>query len=60
MVMTSAGLGPENACAGKDQQQLQTTDLFSITGSVYLKKLLVVSLKVLEGKTKRLVVNRQS
>jgi hypothetical protein len=26
MVLSPAGLGPENDCAGEDQQQLQTTD----------------------------------
>jgi hypothetical protein len=26
MVMSPAGLGPENDCAGEDQKQLQTTD----------------------------------
>jgi hypothetical protein len=26
VVMSPAGLGPENVCAGEDQQQLQMTD----------------------------------
>jgi hypothetical protein len=26
MVMSPAALGPENYCAGEDQQQMQTTD----------------------------------
>jgi hypothetical protein len=29
VVMSPAGLGPENDCAGEDQQQLLTTDLHS-------------------------------
>jgi hypothetical protein len=47
MVMSLAGFGPENGCAGEGQQQLQTTDTSShergcyirtMTTSVHLKK----------------------
>jgi hypothetical protein len=34
MVMNPAGLGPENDCAGEDQQHLQTTDPFSLTSDI--------------------------
>jgi hypothetical protein len=59
MVMSPVGLGPENDCAGEDQQQLETTDpsshqrgcyIRTITASVHLKQLLVVSLKGLVAK----------
>jgi hypothetical protein len=61
MVMSPAGIGPENDCAGEDQQQSKTTDPSSlerecyrrtITASVHLeKKTLVVSFKGLGAKT---------
>jgi hypothetical protein len=47
MIMSPAGLGPENECAGKDQQKLQMTDpssrqrgsyIRTMTSSVQLKK----------------------
>jgi hypothetical protein len=61
MVKGTAGLGPENYCAGKGHHQLQTRDLFSrprgccvrtmtAKGSVG-KILLIVSLKGLVAKT---------
>jgi hypothetical protein len=59
VVVSPAGLGPENDCAGEGQQQLQTTDPSSplrgcytrnMTVSVQLKKMLVVSLKRLIAK----------
>jgi hypothetical protein len=37
MVMSSAGLGPENDCAGEDQQQLQTTDPSSLDRGCYIR-----------------------
>jgi hypothetical protein len=64
-VMSSAGLGPENDCAGDDQKQLQATHsssrqrgyyILTITTSVQLKKMLVVSLKGLVTKTNWLAI----
>jgi hypothetical protein len=37
MVMSPAGLGPVNACAGEDQQQLQMTDLSSRRTGCYIR-----------------------
>jgi hypothetical protein len=61
MVISPVGFGPENNCAGEDQQQLYMTDPFSrqrggyiraMTARVQLKrKLMVVSLKGLGAKT---------
>jgi hypothetical protein len=57
--MSTAGLGPEVDCAGKDQQQLKMTDQSSRQrrcyirikiASVQLKKILVVNLKGLGAK----------
>jgi hypothetical protein len=35
--MTPAGIGPQNDCAGEDQQQLQTTDQSSRQRGCYIK-----------------------
>jgi hypothetical protein len=61
MVMSPAGLGPENDCVGEGQQLSKTTDpsshergcyIRTITSSVQLnKKILVVDLKGLGAKT---------
>jgi hypothetical protein len=37
MVMSPAGLGPENDCAGEDQQELQTTDPSSRQRGCYIR-----------------------
>jgi hypothetical protein len=37
VVMSPAGLGPENECAGKSQQQLQTTNPFSHQRGCYIR-----------------------
>jgi hypothetical protein len=37
MVMSPAGLGAENDCAGEDQQQLQTTDPSSRQTGCYVR-----------------------
>jgi hypothetical protein len=37
MVMSPAGLGPENDCASYDQQQLQTTDPSSRQRGCYIR-----------------------
>jgi hypothetical protein len=59
MVMSPAGLGPENDYTGEGQQQLYTADILSSERMLYTydrkfsvgKKLLVVSLKELVAKT---------
>jgi hypothetical protein len=59
VIVSPAGFGPENDCAGECQQQLQTTDpssrqrgryIKTVTASVQSKKLLVMSLKGLVAK----------
>jgi hypothetical protein len=37
VVMSPAGLGPENDCAGENQQQLQTTDPFARQSGCYIR-----------------------
>jgi hypothetical protein len=37
MVMNPAGFGPENDCAGEDQQQLYTTDPSSRQRGCYVR-----------------------
>jgi hypothetical protein len=37
VVMSPAGLGPENECAGEGQKQMQTTDPFSRQRGCYIR-----------------------
>jgi hypothetical protein len=37
MVMNPAGFGPENECAGEEQQQLETTDPFFCQRGCYIR-----------------------
>jgi hypothetical protein len=39
MCMSPAGLGPENDCAGEDQQQLYTTDTPSRQRGCYIRSI---------------------
>jgi hypothetical protein len=58
MVMSPAGLGPENNCAGEGQQELQTTDPSErllrkeYDRKCLVEKILIVSLKGLVAKKK--------